>query len=247
MEQRRLAAIIFAAILLVGFATSGWAVDGTIEINQACILNAACSAIACGGTGHFPCAISASGSYRLTSNLTVSSSSTNAITVTASNVTIDLNGFTITGGGSGGSGIGISASGMNDVTVKNGGVTAFEVGVWVGTNSIVSGVHADSNYNGIIAGGGADANSIVKGCTANHSTNVGIYCFLNSCVVSGSSANNGAYGVYIAGSSALVLNDTIVSNSQYGLFASDTTTGYGQNVIFGNTVGNVSGGTSMGP
>src|SRR5438270_7273607 len=51
-----------------------------------------------------------SGSYYLTGNLTISSTSTNGVTVSASNVTIDLNGFTLTGPSSG-TGAGIYLTG----------------------------------------------------------------------------------------------------------------------------------------
>lgn len=65
------------------------AADGVIEINQAKVTAA----------GGFPYTINASGSYKLTSNLTQASSNpTTFIVILADNVTLDLNGFSITGG-----------------------------------------------------------------------------------------------------------------------------------------------------
>src|ERR1017187_7620780 len=81
-----------------------------------------------------PFTISNSGSYYLTGNLTVNSSS--AITIATNQVTLDLNGFTIssTAPSAAGSGI-LLVSGLTDITIVNGhikgGVTNF-AGVYVG-------------------------------------------------------------------------------------------------------------------
>jgi len=126
-------------------------VDGTIEINQAMVL----------ANGGFPYTISASGSYRLTGNLTVPAG-TNRINVTPSNVTIDLNGFSITGpGDSSASGIGINASAAADARVENGMVTGFLLGVGVGNFGIVRKAQADANRAGIDGG----ASTVIEACT----------------------------------------------------------------------------------
>jgi parallel beta-helix repeat protein len=49
--------------------------------------------------------------------------------VAASNITLDLNGFTVSGGPAGEGGPGIQVSGRTGVTVKNGTVTQFDAGV----------------------------------------------------------------------------------------------------------------------
>ena len=60
-----------------------------------------------------------SGSYYLTGNVNISTGA-NGITISGSNVTIDLNGFTLTGPGSGfGSGIYLN-SGVSNVSIFNG-------------------------------------------------------------------------------------------------------------------------------
>src|SRR3954471_689763 len=69
-----------------------------------------------------PFTISAPGSYYLTGNLTASGSEA-GITVSADNVTIDLNGFALTGGPSGvASGIDVPAA-QENLCVRNGTVT----------------------------------------------------------------------------------------------------------------------------
>lgn len=50
-----------------------------------------------GDSAGFPVTISLPGSYRLSGNLTVPDADTDAILITADNITLDLNGFTIAG------------------------------------------------------------------------------------------------------------------------------------------------------
>jgi len=80
-----------------------------------------------------PLTITASGSYYLTGNLTVATG--NAITIASDNVTLDLNGFTISSTApSPGSGIGVAlASIRKNVVIRNGnilGLTTFVAGVF---------------------------------------------------------------------------------------------------------------------
>ena len=248
MKRKLSAVVFFAAAAMLACAASAGAVDGTIEINQAKVL---------AGSG-FPYFITSSGSYRLTGNLTVSAAF-DAIDVTANNVTIDLNGFSIVGTGGG---FGINASGNNDVTVENGAVTGFTNGVDVGTSGIVRNVHADGNTGGIFGGN----NTVIEGCTANSSTTFnGITCAAG-CAISGNTANGNAgvginsgngsvisgntafhntsnAGINCFGSGCLITGNTAFNNS-IGIAASDGTTGYAGNVLDQTT--NVGGGTNLG-
>ncbi len=126
--------ILFLASL--GLSLPAMAVDGVLEINQACV------SVGCfpGDLAGFPVTISSTGSYRLTSSLDVtgegSPQSVSAISVTAGDATLDLNGFSILGpvtcsGGSptspvtscapsGGSGNGIGTSPNTQVVIRNG-------------------------------------------------------------------------------------------------------------------------------
>jgi len=65
-----------------------------------------------------PVTLSATGSYYLTKNLSVSSG--NGITITGSGITLDLNGFTISSTSPNPNGTAIVFSGARNVTVKNG-------------------------------------------------------------------------------------------------------------------------------
>jgi len=233
MKREKLAAIFFSAAML-GLAASAGAVDGTIEINQATVLANGSS---------FPYQINASGSYRLTGNLQVPSNQI-GILVAASHVTIDLNGFSISGPGGRSDGI-FANPGIVGTTVENGTVTGFGEGVSVNDNSIVKSVHADSN-NGI--GISAGNFSVVEGCTAN-SNGTGIYCAGQGCLIEGNGLNdNSSFAVEINVGPSLILRNTIVSNtmnSAVGISAPNAQTGYGENVLNGFGGGDVSGGTSM--
>jgi len=82
---------IFCLLLLPGLAFA----DGQYEINQLCVANGCFE----GDSPGFPVVISSPGSYRLTSNIVVGDSWTNidGIQISASNVSLDLNGFAIEG------------------------------------------------------------------------------------------------------------------------------------------------------
>lgn len=221
MKRQKLASMVFAAAMLAWAASAG-AVDGTIEINQAKVLAA----------GGFPYTICGSpppacdsdgaitGSYRLTSNLTVSSTSADAIDVTASHVTIDLNGFSIAGPGVSSTGDGINGSTAGALTVENGTVTGFMIDVYTGNYGIVRNVHATASHTGIKAGTG----NVISGNTAD---------------------GNGTAGIYCVGSGCAIYGNTVENNTSSGIFAADNTTGYGANVVYNNGT-DVSGPTSMG-
>jgi len=230
MKREKLAAVFFAAAIVFGLAGSAGAVDGTIEINQATVLAA----------GGFPYTIAASGSYRLTGNLTLPAN-TNGIIVTASNVTIDLNGFTITGAGSSSTGTGIESASVISITVENGTITGFFTGVNAGTNGIVKSVHAVRNGSGIAAG----FSGMVQGCTATGNTKGFGIAGAGNTVISGNTANANAVGIECQSSGCLITNNVINSNTGPAISAADGTTAYGWNVMNGDA-GGISGGLSMG-
>ncbi len=100
--------------IFIVLAPAMFAVDGTVLINQSTVMAA----------GGFPYTISQSGSYKLSGNLQVPIGS-NGIIIAKSNVTLDLNGFTIFGGSNAiGNGILLSAQGSpKAMTVRNGTIS----------------------------------------------------------------------------------------------------------------------------
>jgi hypothetical protein len=126
--------------------------------------------------GGFPIKITKSGGYILTNNLPVGALLVNAINVTASNVSIDLNGFTIAGPG-GGTGIGINAAGVSNVTILNGTVTSMGgSGIALGDNGTVHSVRLIGN-----GGGSSGGDGIV----------CGVGCLVIGCIASGNAKGDG--------------------------------------------------------
>jgi hypothetical protein len=216
----RLAAAVAALASAMACAGRARATDGVVEINQASVKAA----------GGFPFTISQSGSYRLTGNLDLTDASarpggqppemTTAIVVNASDVTIDLNGFTIKGATScsgapsttcspTGGGNGISASnGQHNVTVQNGTVRGMgNVGIILeGVESRVERVRSVSNGEF-----GIRAETVVN-CTADDNGDAGISTA--QAVLDTTASWNGQDGIIAA---STVVNCTARSNGGNGI------------------------------
>ena len=146
----KLIAVLFAMALVPACV---YAVDGQILINQATVMAA----------GGFPYRITASGSYKLSGNLTQPTDGVDAIQINANNVVLDLNGFTITGPGASSS-LTAGTCGSNilgpsqcngifsvfgDVTVKNGSITGFASAVVLDNRARVTEIVANRNFHSI--------------------------------------------------------------------------------------------------
>ena len=226
---------ILMLAMIVGVTNPSYAVDGVLEINQACAVNTGCFA---GDTAGFPVTIGSAGSYRLTGNLT--SSGGLVIDISADAVTVDLNGFGILGPTScsvnnstkavtcsptnNGSGHGILGQG-NDITVLNGtisGMGSFGILLTNGTSFRVDGVHATSN-----AGYGIEAsnNSLISNCAAILNGLGGIISRTlggNSRFDLNTAFRNGGPGLWIADGGVMTGN-TSSSNSGDGINCSKCT------------------------
>lgn len=164
----------------------------------------------------FPIAISKPGSYQLTENLEVKSG--DAIRVSSPNVSIDLNGFAISGLPGGSSAIGIDAAGIAFVRVSNGSVTNMGgAGIALGANGSVKSVRVSGN----------DAN--------------GINCGNNCSIEESNVSSNALYGILAAGNS--LIRDCI-ANSNAGGFG--IAVGPGSTVAGCTATGNATGGISAG-
>src|SRR5262245_9419341 len=84
-------------LVALGIAPQAHAVDGVVLISQTC----AAAGCFTGDVAGFPVTITQPGSYRLSSNLDVGTAATSAnitaVEIRANGVTLDLNGFTISG------------------------------------------------------------------------------------------------------------------------------------------------------
>jgi hypothetical protein len=85
--------LLFVLLLLFLFDNAA-ASDGVIEINQTCAVQSGCLD---GDNPGFPVTINSPGSYKLTGNLSVPNENTTAILVNTTALSIDLNGFVISG------------------------------------------------------------------------------------------------------------------------------------------------------
>jgi hypothetical protein len=222
--------------------------------------------------GSFPIKITKSGSYRLNSNLTVKNSAANAIDVNVANVTIDLSGFTITGGLIAINGL---TQGAANTTVSNGSITGSAGGVILDTGAVVRNVRVtnltgvggncgaikcgadctatgDSTYNDTVCDlAGAitvGANSLVLNSTASDTTGgSGIVVGVDgNSSISGNTANgNASDGIEIDGPGVIITHNTANSNDSFGLAFGANGGAYGDNILINNAT-DVQGGTSLG-
>jgi parallel beta-helix repeat protein len=240
---------ILALLLFLTLATPALASDGVLEINQTCAVNTGCFA---GDTAGFPVTISASGSYRLTSNLNVPNEETSGIVVGPSSVSIDLNGFEIAGpvtcSGSplictpdpvrGGSGVEQLTASTRGISVKNGIITGMGYcGVLLWDQAEVTNVRA--RWNGFY-GIGTAAGSTVSGNTAYQNGANGIGAGPGSTVSGNASYQNRFNGIYTDSGSTVSVN-TAYGNGSDGIVVTSGST------VQRNTVrGNISFGLSLG-
>jgi hypothetical protein len=188
--------------------------------------------------GGFPYKITASGSYKLSGSLAASAS---VISITADNVTLDLNGFTLSCtscGVNSFSVVGINSTGQS-TRILNGTVMGFPGGGIMFNNNlgIVDHVVLLANEVGIQQDNGSltVTNSTVIG---NENTAQGIVSGTNGVMIVTNCqiSNNAADGVTIR-SSGLVTASSVVGNSGGGIVvagSSSTTVTLTNNLVSGN-------------
>jgi len=132
--------------------------------------------------------ISEPGSYQLSRNLQTTG---DCLVITADNVTIDLDGYTIEGDGTG-QGIGDGDVARENITIRNGTVRNFRIGVGLAkpggqhsVRSVIERVRAVQNtFFGIRSG----MHSVVRDCIASDNGTSGI--FVSGGLIVGNIANN---------------------------------------------------------
>ena len=227
--------MVLTAVVMLTFGNSAYAQrpnsdDGTTLITQKL---ADRGNVTTDDAPGFPVTISEAGSYRLGSNLIVPDGDTTAIDITAPNVVLDLNGFSILGPGTFGSGVGINAPfrgtfPAGDVRVMNGVIRGMgSEGIRLFASCRVEGVHALQNGAGVV---------VAFGCTVvNNTVNI-----------------NRGVGIHVAGGT--VIGNTVTGNGGVGLELGAVNpievVGYVHNVVARNNGGNanpqVTGGIQMG-
>lgn len=198
-----------------------------------------------------PRTINSPGSYYLTRNITQSGNS-DGIVIASSNVTLDLNGFAISGGRTGVfvdhfpflpangvtimngsimdvSGSGVYSGGLDDqpagITVRNVKVfNATDLGINAGRGSIIENCYVNGGSTGIRAG----FSSRVSGCTVEFARSRGFSIeggsTITDCLAAGVDDGNGGGDGFVVGSGSTARSLTSRSNVGMGAnFASECT------------------------
>jgi hypothetical protein len=240
------------AILLA--PAGAFAVDGVTLINQSTVMAA----------GGFPYNISATGSYKLSGNLTVPAGK-DGIDIHSGSVTLDLNGFAIIGSGNSGAGFGVASPAQN-ITLKNGSVTNFPIGLLLTGTGEIADLNASGNGTGIVViecqgvsfdfaaaalaacnlGGfeSAQTGFVIVRTSANLNQNDGFELWNSS--VSDSMANgNLRIGFFVSGSNLIhnIANNNLAGASpKFQSFKSL----FGSNTFLNNTDSDLVGGITQG-
>lgn len=225
---------ILTAFLSIGFASVGIAGDGVLEINQTCAIQTGCFS---GDAPGFPVSIdgSAGRSYVLTSDLSVSDPNTSGILLETSRISIDFNGFSLTGFSIGtGTADGVTGTGTNGsfagfTTLSSGTIRGFRA--WAVDLGGAEGVRVANmviEFNGI---GGVELGEAAQVVDNRLSSNGGI----------------SSDSILLLGEGGLVSRNSIVDSGRYGIFSlggtlisENVVRGFGESGIvaanFGNSV-----------
>ena len=220
MNNRRL---IGAGVIALVLGTPAWAASkGPIQIKP---------------PKTFPVVISQPGSYQLIGNLTVPTA-VPAIQIDASNVTLDLNGFTVQAGTASGtlaSGINATNTSQRNITVKNGVVHGFNgSGVNLsGSGHVVTDVKAEGNA---LHGIQVFVGSIVERCTVTGNGLHGITTDTSCAIKDNVCTGNGSDGIHVRQSG------TVLQNTCNGNGADGIVTEGGSTAIQNNCSGNAGNG-----
>jgi hypothetical protein len=173
-----------------------------------------------------PFLITSSGSYYLTTNVSVSSG--NAITIGANGVTLDLNGFTISSTAPSATGDGIQlSSSVRDVTIVNGHIRGGVVES--------GGVYSGSGFaDGITYLLGAPVNVLVSHVTVSGCLDYGIYLNIyDSTVVESCTVRTvGSEGIY----ASIIRDSSAIDCGGDAIYSNQTSNSEGQSAGTGNGI-----------
>ena len=168
-----------------------------------------------------PYTITNRGSYYLTQNLS-DVLGTNGITIAASDVTLDLNGFVLSGNTNATSGITLDkvTNVYMNISIRNGVVKGWGsagVSLWDGINCRLSGITAVENGScggtGIYVGKDWDVDNCLVFRNYNIGMSVGDYTRVRNC----RARDNGGNGFH-TGIGSVIQNCAAIGNRQYGFF-----------------------------
>jgi parallel beta-helix repeat protein len=211
-----------------------------------------------------PFLINAPGSYYLTGNLQ-GVSGAQGITVNADHVTIDLNGFALTGVVGAGSGIYTGNTPSRNLTIRNGTVRDWPV-LGISAEHSLNVLFEDllvsgNGFDGVMAGAGVIRQVLtrangsrgialqdltggtIEDCQAIENVDTGIVIYYNGIVTNNNVYHNGGFGILAAYTGSRVEANHVVSSGNPGIFVNGT-----GNVIIRNTaIANAGGNYNIAP
>ncbi|MGP8199327.1 MAG: right-handed parallel beta-helix repeat-containing protein [Limisphaerales bacterium] len=161
--------------------------------------------------------ISQPGSYYLTTNIIAGPGtySVYGIKITTNNVTLDLNGFSVEGGGVNLSGIYIPNAQQDNITVRNGTISGW--GNWglfnngLSTNLVFERLDIDDNQWGILLKG----SGVVRDCNIENNVGYGVDCYIYGMISGCMVENNGGDGILCG--AGTVTGCVAIANNGYGI------------------------------
>lgn len=177
------------------------------------------------------------GSYYLTGNI-IGVVGKHGIEITASGVTLDLNGFDLIGvpGMGAFDGVGVTVNSLTTIAIRNGSVRdwgdeGIDLGSFPVLNSIVENIRASGNTGNGISVGTA---TTVTGCTASSNGINGIDTAFGSTVSGCTAFSNGGDGIF-AHSSSIISQSAAYLNSGNGIATGTSCTVSGCSAVDNNT------------
>ena len=198
-------------------------------------------------------AITIDADYTLMSDMTFNGT---GFIINADNITIDLNGHTITGNYPPYSKppySGVEAINHSGVTIKNGTIRGFNVGIFLlgSNNNVISGIVTSENtYLGILVS--ASDGNLISNVTAvsNIQEGLRVASSQNNTITNTTSSNNGWHGLQISGgldysssggpdyssSNTSVLDSKFINNGSIGLPANGISSSDANNTVIENCI-----------
>jgi parallel beta-helix repeat protein len=155
-------------------------------------------------------------------------------TVSTDIVTLDCNGFSITGDGSG---TFFNSNGWNNLTVKNCTITNFSNGIIISNSAlnIVADNTIDTMGNYGISFGNANRSTIINNVIEDAPNGINIQSCGSDYLINNTVHTSPNIGIYLDGANNNVLDGNTVYNSQHGIYASTNAMG---NTLQNNNLSN---------
>jgi hypothetical protein len=215
------AVCVLLASILGMLSMQATAEEGLVRIDQAAVKAA----------GGFPYKITEPGNYRLTSNLVVPANA-NAIMVTASNVVLDLNGFSITCAGNQLAGITddpASSTQLRNVQLRHGTITGCGTGIYL-LDTLLSDIEDLTVSNYTLVGIQLLIGNVRRSTLLGSGVTGSVSLFLSGGIVESNHLIGDNFGIS-GGSDSLLITGNVIQATQSALLVESQFTMIGNNVL----------------